>query len=90
MPGYEYSLEHGIQRAHQVQGAMAELRKILPNSGTYSNEANYFLQQPGRSQWGSHLTRLQAIKQRVDPQNLFRVHNGIGNLQDEGSEIDFV
>lgn len=90
VPGYEYNLEHGIQRAHQVQGAMAELRKILPNSGTYGNEANYFLQQPGRSQWGSHLTRLQAIKQRVDPQNLFRVHNGIGNLPDEEFEKNFI
>ena len=60
---------------------MATLRQAFPTADTYSNGTDYFLADPGRAQWGPHLERLQAVKRRVDPANLFRVHNGIGNLQ---------
>ena len=64
------------------QRMVATLRQAFPKAGTYSNETDYFLADPGRAQWGPHLERLQAVKRRVDPSNLFRVHDGIGNLQD--------
>ena len=59
---------------------LATLRQLFPEAGTYSNETDYLLKQAGPAQWGPHLKRLQAIKRRVDPSNLFRVHNGIGTL----------
>ena len=60
---------------------MATLRQAFPKAGTYSNETDYFLADPGRAQWGPHLERLQTSKWRVDPSNLIRMHNGIGNLK---------
>lgn len=53
----------------------------LPDGRHLLHETDYFLADPGRAQWGPHLERLQAVKRRVDPANLFLVHNGIGNLQ---------
>jgi len=32
-----------------------------------------------RSFWGVNYARLLAIKKKVDPDNLFRVHHGIGS-----------
>ena len=61
---------------------MATLRQAFPTAGTYAHETDYFLADPDRAQWGPHLERLQAVKRLVDPSNLFRVHDGIGNLQD--------
>ena len=65
----------------RVQRVLATLRRVFPQAGTYGNETDYFLKDAGEAQWGPHLERLQAIKRRVDPSNLFRVHNGIGNLK---------
>ena len=81
LAGHEPDIEQGQAEAVRVQRVMATLRQAFPTAGTYSNETDYFLADPGRAQWGPHLARLQAVKRRVDPTNLFRVHNGIGNLQ---------
>ena len=59
----------------------ATTRWVFPQAGTYGNKTDYFLTNADQAQWGPHLERLQAIKRRVDPTNLFRVHNGIGNLK---------
>ena len=79
LAGHEPDVEQGQQQARQVQRVMATLRRVFPQAGTYSNETDYFLNDAGRAQWGPHLKRLEAIKRRVDPSNLFKVHNGIGN-----------
>ena len=81
LAGHEPDLEQGWREARQVQQVLATLRRVFPKAGTYGNETDYFLKDAGQSQWGPHLERLQAIKRRVDPRNLFRVHNGIGNLK---------
>ena len=81
LAGHEPDIQQGQAEAVRVQRVMATLRQAFPTAGTYSNETDYFLADPGRAQWGPHLERLQAVKRRVDPANLFRVHNGIGNLQ---------
>ncbi len=80
LAGHEPDQQQGQRDARQVQQVLAELRQVFPKAGTYSNETDYFLKDAGQAQWGPHLARLQAIKRRVDPTNLFRVHNGIGNL----------
>ena len=81
LAGYEPDRQQGQREARKVQKAMAIIRQAFPNAGTYSNETDYFLKDAGQAQWGPHLSRLKTIKRRVDPNNLFRVHNGIGNLK---------
>ena len=80
LAGHEPDIAQGRRDAKKVQQVLATLRQLFPEAGTYSNETDYFLKQAGQAQWGPHLKRLQAIKRRVDPSNLFRVHNGIGTL----------
>ena len=85
IPGHD--VLHEIARAaiqtaaSDAQRVLATLRRTFPQAGSYGNETDYFLKDAGQAQWGPHLERLQAIKRRVDPSNLFRVHNGIGNLK---------
>ncbi|WP_136987685.1 FAD-binding oxidoreductase [Synechococcus sp. UW69] len=81
LAGHEPDIQQGQAEADRVQRVLATLRRVFPKAGTYGNETDYFLKDAGQAQWGPHLERLQAIKRRVDPSNLFRVHNGIGNLQ---------
>ena len=52
----------------------ATTRWVFPQAGTYGNKTDYFLTNADQAHWGPHLERLQAIKRRVDPTNLFRVH----------------
>ena len=82
LAGHEPDRQQGQREARKVQKVMAILRQAFPKAGTYSNETDYFLKDAGQAQWGPHLSRLKTIKRRVDPNNLFRVHNGIGNLKE--------
>jgi FAD/FMN-containing dehydrogenase len=59
--------------------AMDELRKLVPQPGSYLSESNYF--EPGWQQsfWGANYERLLAVKNKYDPQGLFFVHHGAGS-----------
>ena len=65
--------------AARIGEAMKIIREATPGSGAYVNEADYFEPDWQRSFWGVNYPRLLAIKKRVDPDNLFRVHHGIGS-----------
>ena len=65
--------------ADMITRAMKIIRDATPGSGAYSNEADYFEPDWQRSFWGVNYARLLAIKKKVDPDNLFRVHHGIGS-----------
>ena len=58
---------------------MAELRKIIPNPGSYVNETNYFEESWQESFWGRNYARLKTIKEKYDPTGLFFVHHGVGS-----------
>jgi len=58
---------------------MRVIRDATPGSGAYVNEADDFEPDWQPSFWGVNSPRLLAIKKRVDPDNLFRVHHGIGS-----------
>lgn len=79
IPGHEPDLAVARQKAERVNGAMALLRAGIPNSGAYSNEADYFEPDWQQAFWGPHYERLLAIKRKYDPTNLFRVHHGVGS-----------
>jgi FAD/FMN-containing dehydrogenase len=65
--------------AHAIDLAAAALRRIAPGSGSYVPESNYFNLDWQSEYWGGHYARLQAIKQKYDPDGLFYVRHGVGS-----------
>lgn len=65
--------------AHDIDLAIAELRKIVPNAGSYVSESNYFNRSWQNAYWGKNYSRLRAIKNKYDPDGLFFVHHGVGS-----------
>jgi FAD/FMN-containing dehydrogenase len=65
--------------AHRIHSAMAEIRKLVPQPGSYVLESNYFEPKWQRAFWGPNYKRLQAIKRKYDPTGLFFVHHGVGS-----------
>lgn len=79
VPGHEPNLEEGRVGAAKVKAAMEIVRAATPTSGSYVNEADYFEREWQTSFWGSNYPRLLDIKRKYDPDNLFRVHHGVGS-----------
>jgi len=65
--------------AQAIAAAMAELRKLVPDPGSYVSESNYFEKDWQRAFWGSNYARLRRIKKKYDPDGLFFVHHGVGS-----------
>ena len=67
---------------------MQPLRDLTPNSGAYWNEAS--LDEPNweKTFWGlANYQRLKEIKNKYDPNGMFRVWQGVGGTRPEtGSE----
>jgi FAD/FMN-containing dehydrogenase len=79
IPGHEPDLALARKEAGKVDQAMAELRKIAPNAGSYVSETNFSESDWQRSFWGANYPRLQAVKAKYDPDGLFFVHHGVGS-----------
>lgn len=65
--------------SRQIDLAMAELRKLAPDAGSYVSESNYFNASWQQAYWGANYSRLRAIKTKYDPEGLFFVHHGVGS-----------
>jgi hypothetical protein len=65
--------------AGRVQASMKALRVAALDSGAYVNECDYFLDDWQRAFWGTNYPRLDRIKRRYDPDDLFTVHHGVGS-----------
>jgi FAD/FMN-containing dehydrogenase len=76
-PPIDLQAAHADARA--IDLAAAELRKVVPNAGSYVAESNYFNSSWQRAYWGDNYARLQAIKHSYDPGGLFFVHHGVGS-----------
>jgi FAD/FMN-containing dehydrogenase len=79
IPGHEPDVTAARQNATKIGQAMTELRKIIPKSGSYISETNYFEESWQESFWGPNYARLKAIKEKYDPTGLFFVHHGVGS-----------
>ncbi|MDM0026188.1 FAD-dependent oxidoreductase [Variovorax saccharolyticus] len=67
------------RQAAAIGRAVDELRKRVPQPGSYLSESNYFEPDWQRSFWGANYPRLLAAKDRYDPDGLFFVHHGVGS-----------
>jgi len=65
--------------ARAVDQAIAQLRRIVPDAGSYVSESNYFNAAWQQAFWGTNYPRLRAVKDRYDPDGLFFVHHGVGS-----------
>lgn len=76
-PPVDLAAAHRI--AHEIDRAAAELRKVVPDAGSYVSESNYFNAGWQRAFWGDNYARLEAVKAKYDPEGLFFVHHGVGS-----------
>jgi FAD/FMN-containing dehydrogenase len=79
MPRPPLNLGAAHTDARAIDRAAAELRKLVPDAGSYVSESNYFNPSWQRAYWGDNYARLRAIKKRYDPDGLFFVHHGVGS-----------
>ena len=79
LPGAAPDLRAADHDAAAIRSAMAALRRIVPNGGSYVSESDFFEENWQRSFWGDHYARLLAVKMKYDPTGLFFVHHGVGS-----------
>ena len=79
VPGHEPDLSAARSDAEAVEGAMNEIRKLLPTVGSYVSEGNFFDQTWQESYWGPNYAKLLQVKGKYDPDGLFFVHHGVGS-----------
>jgi FAD/FMN-containing dehydrogenase len=77
--GHEPDLLAARRNAARITAAMDELRKRVPNHGSYVSESSYFEADWQGAFWGSNYPRLRQIKDKYDPDGLFFVHHGVGS-----------
>jgi Berberine and berberine like len=58
---------------------MAELRRQVPQSGSYVSESNFFEKQWQRAFWSVNYARLLEVKTKYDPEGLFYAYHGVGS-----------
>jgi FAD/FMN-containing dehydrogenase len=79
LAGQPLDLATAHKNAVAIQTAGNELRKVVPNAGSYLSESNFFDRDWQSSFWGSNYPRLRAMKKKYDPEGLFFVHHGVGS-----------
>ncbi|MEQ8700053.1 MAG: BBE domain-containing protein, partial [Bauldia litoralis] len=79
VPGHEPDLAKGRKDAERVKRAMAALRSVAPDTGSYCSEASYFTEDWRERSWGPNYPRLLAAKQKYDPAGLFFGHHWVGS-----------
>jgi FAD/FMN-containing dehydrogenase len=79
LPGYAPDIALARRAAEQVARAMATLRTVASDAGSYVAESNFFERDWQRRYWGENYDRLLAIKRKYDPDGLFFVHHGVGS-----------
>ena len=79
IPGHEPDIGAGRKEVEKISAAMKLVREATPDGGTYLNECDYFEPDWRRSLYGPNYVTLLKIKRKYDPNNLFRVHHGVGS-----------
>jgi FAD/FMN-containing dehydrogenase len=79
IPGHEPDTDAARRNAQAIGRAMDEVRKLVPNPGSYVSESNFFNANWQQAFWGPNYSRLLAVKDQYDPEGLFFVHHGVGS-----------
>jgi FAD/FMN-containing dehydrogenase len=79
IPGHEPDIALAKRNAENINAAMNELRKLVPNHGSYVSESNYFEPDWRSAFWGANYPRLRQVKDKYDPDGLFFVYHGVGS-----------
>jgi len=77
--GHEPDMAAARTERAAITAAFAELRRVVPDSGSYSSEMSYFEDGWRERAWGPHYARLLATKQKYDPDGLFTGHHQVGS-----------
>ncbi|MCW8445337.1 FAD-dependent oxidoreductase [Fluoribacter gormanii] len=77
--GHKPDLIKAKEAIKQANKAMALLQTLAPHSGTYPNEADYFIKNWQSALWGSNYPKLLHIKHKYDPENIFTCHHCVGS-----------
>jgi len=77
--GHEPDAAAARSEAASVEATMNELRRLLPNVGSYVWETDYFQPKWQEAFWGENYPRLRAVKDKYDPDGLFYVYHGVGS-----------
>ncbi len=88
LAGHEPNVGAARRDRARIARAVAALRSVAPDGGTYVAESSYFQPDWQRAYWKENYSRLLAIKERYDPNGLFFVHHGVGS--ERWSEDGFV
>lgn len=78
IPGHEPAASAARADAAGVAQAMAPIRALVPEAGSYVSEADYFEADWQQAHWGRNYPRLLAAKARYDPTNMFIGHHCVG------------
>ncbi|MBV8916399.1 MAG: BBE domain-containing protein, partial [Acetobacteraceae bacterium] len=79
MPGAVPDLSLARDNAAAIGRAIAILRDLVPDAGSYVSEGGFADPHWQRRSFGGNYERLLAIKQRYDPEGLFTTHHGVGS-----------
>ncbi|HEY4832775.1 MAG TPA: BBE domain-containing protein, partial [Waddliaceae bacterium] len=76
---YAVNESEAREQIRKVSAAMKIITDATPESGSYLNEADYFQKNWQHAFWGKHYPRLLKIKQKYDPNGLFKCHHSVGS-----------
>jgi FAD/FMN-containing dehydrogenase len=68
-----------LSQIEQINAAAKVITEATPNSGSYSNESDYFQKNWQQDFWGEHYGKLLQIKKKYDPDNFFNCHHSVGS-----------
>ncbi|MGD9882656.1 MAG: FAD-binding protein [Reyranella sp.] len=77
--GREPDLALARRNAAKITAAMDEIRRLVPDHGSYVSESNYYEVDWRRAFWGTNYARLRQVKDKYDADGLFFVHHGVGS-----------
>jgi FAD binding domain/Berberine and berberine like len=79
IPGHEPDLLAARDHVELIKKAMNEIRNVVPKTGSYVAEGDFFDKGWRESFWGTNYAKLLAVKDKYDPDGLFFVHHGVGS-----------